>query len=166
MSKMSKSRLFKTLRMKNQIDPEGNLMPAEKIKDICNNAFGCHAVQSVRRNTNGTKAGTSTITLKQDLDTELWKPFYDDLTMHSCVYIDPATDFTKGCIKYGTEPTKGHWQVRLAEKTNVTDFGSPTVAYPVSVSEPTKVADLGPAELDENEVDSGESESEDELPLS
>jgi hypothetical protein len=167
MSKMSKpSKMFKTLRILNLLDPEGNLMSPGEIKAVFNNAFGCDAVQGIRRNLQGTTAGTTTVSIKQDQDPEFLKDFYADLKKHTCVYIDsrPVTDeLTHSHIKYSTKPAEGYWQVRLAEKTKVADFGSPDTVNDVPVSNPvTKVDDFVPADLDENEVDSGESESDDE----
>jgi len=166
MSKMSKmSKKFNTLRIMNPLDTEGNLMSPGEIKAIFTDAFGCDAVQGIRRNLQGTTAGTTTVSIKQDQDPEYWEAFYAALKKQTCVYIDSqlVTGLTSH-IKYSTKPAEGHWQVRLAEKTKVADFGPPdNTVNDVSVSEPvTKVIDFGPAELDENEVDSGESESDDE----
>ena len=165
MSKMSKpSKMFKTLRIMNPLDPEGNLMSPGEIKAVFNNAFGCDAVQGIRRNLQGTTVGTTTVSIKQDQDPDYWKAFYAALKKQFCLYIDsrPVTDeLTHSHIKFSTEPAEGHWQVRLAEKTKVADFGSrakpDNTVNDVSVSEPaTKVADIGPAELPENEVDDPE----------
>ena len=162
---MSKpSKMFKTLRILNPLDPEDNLMSPGEIKAVFNNAFGCDAVQGIRRNLQGSTAGTTTVSFKQDQDPEYWKAFYADLKKKSCLYIDsrPVTDeLTHSRIKFSTKPAEGHWQVRLAEKTKVADFGScakpDNTVNDVSVSEPaTKVADIGPAELPETKVDDPE----------
>jgi hypothetical protein len=170
MSKMSKpSKMFKTLRILNPLDPEGNLMSPGEIKAVFNNAFGCDAVQGIRRNLQGTTAGTTTVSIKQDQDLEYqnleyWTAFYAALKKKSCVYIDSlhvTDELTHSHIEFSTEPAEGHWQVRLAEKTKVADFGScakpDNTVNDVSVSEPaTKVADIGPAELPKNDVDDPE----------
>ncbi len=110
--------MFKSLRI---LTPD---MSPGDIKEIFNRAFGGYAIKTVRR-----KPDTTTVSIDQEneQDKEFWKEFYDTLQKLGRVYIEshPVTDeFTHAHIKFREEPMDGHWEVRIAKNTKVTDFNS------------------------------------------